>query len=180
MKGKHGAGIAFFYFSFHDEQKQSAHGMLCALLIQLSVQLHNDEDLKRLYESYKSGTPPVDVLLDSLRSVFSRFQEIFLFLDALDESPRDCEREDVLRIIELIRKWSLPGLHLLVTSRNHLDIHMSLGPSYGQALSMKNQDIDRDIANFISDQLKDDLKLRRWSTRHTEIQKQLTQKAQGV
>ncbi|TQB70154.1 hypothetical protein MPDQ_000932 [Monascus purpureus] len=181
MKDKHGIGIAFFYFSFNDEAKQNSHGMLCALLLQLSVQLQNGEkDLEQLYKSHKFGTPPVDALLDSLRSVLCQFHEAFILLDALDESPRDCEREDVLRIIGAIRKWNLPGLHLLVTSRNHFDIHQSLDPSHGQVLSMKNPEIDRDIANFVSDQLKYDTKLQRWKTRHIRIQEQLTKNAQGV
>lgn len=181
IKDKHGVGIAFFYFSFSDETKQNSHGMLCALLLQLSVQLQAGEThLEQLYESYKLGTPPVGVLLDSLQSVVSQFQEIFILLDALDESPKDHEREDVLRIVGEIRKWSLPGLHLLVTSRNHLDIHKSLDPSPEEALSMKNPEINQDIANFVSDQLKNDPRLQRWKTQHDGIQEQLTQHAQGV
>ncbi|BDD62495.1 hypothetical protein MAP00_007463 [Monascus purpureus] len=181
IKDKHEVGIAFFYFSFTDKMKQSSYGMLCALLLQLSVQLQDGEkDLEQLHRLYKLGTPPVGALLDSLRSVLCRFHEAFILLDALDESPQDCGREGVLEAIETIRKWDLPGLHLLVTSRDLLDISQSLNPSHGQAISMKNPGVNRDIAIFVSDQLKEDQQLQRWKARHSDIQEQLTQHAQGV
>ncbi|KAJ5620333.1 hypothetical protein N7510_004317 [Penicillium lagena] len=181
MKHTQGLGIAFFYFAFNDDSKQSDHGMLRALLLQLSTQLREGEkDLEQLQRIYKSGTPPVGVLLDTLRSILSRFHETFILLDGLDECPRDRGREDVLRGIETIRKWSLPGLHILVTSRNDLDIYESLNPAYDQTISMRNTEIDNDITNFVSAQLKHDPKLQRWKSLHTEIQKKLTQRPQGV
>lgn len=181
MKDKHGVGIAFFYFSFRDEAKQDSHGMLRALLSQLSVQLPDGEkDLEQLYMLHRQGSPPVRALLDSLRNVLGRFYEVFILLDALDESPQDHKREDVLREIETIREWNLPGLHLLVTSRNELDINESLDPSDGETLTTKNPGVDSDIATFVSDQLKDDQKLQRWENYHYDIKEQLTQRAQGV
>lgn len=176
----HGVGIGFFYFSFNDESKQNDQGMLRALLLQLSAQLPDgDIYLEELYKVSQRETPTAGVLLDSLRSVISRFREVFILLDALDESPRDYEREDVLRGIETIRKWGLPSLHLLVTSRNDLDIRESLNPSPDQVLWMKNPEIDRDIARFVSNQLNDDPKLQRWKALHSDIQAKLTQRAQG-
>lgn len=181
MKDKHGVGIAFFYFSFRDEAKQDSHGMLRALLSQLSVQLPDGEkNLEQLYTLHGQGIPPVRALLDSLQNVLGRFYEVFILLDALDGSPQDHKREDVLREIETIREWNLPGLHLLVTSRNEHDINESLDPSDGEALTTKNSGIDSDIAAFVSDQLEDDQKLQRWKNYHCDIKEQLTQRAQGV
>lgn len=181
MRQKHDVGIAFFYFAFDDKTKQDDNGMLRALLLQLSVQLQNGQKhIEQLHALYKSGFPPVDVLLESLRSFLSQFCDIYIFLDALDESPRDYKREGVLRVIQEIRSWSIPSVHLLVTSRGELDIRDSLGPSRGQDLSLRNLETDRDIANFVSDQLKNDQKLQKWEERHEEIQIKLTTRAQGV
>jgi hypothetical protein len=181
MRHKHGVGIAFFYFSFSDEAKQDDNGILRTLLLQLSVQLQDGErDLEQLRALYKSGSPPVHALLDSLRRFLERFRDTYILLDALDESPRDCKREGVLRAIQVIRSWSIPGVHLLVTSRNELDIRESLNPSRDQGISLRNSEIDRDIANFVSYQLKNDAKLQRWKSRHNEIEEKLTTGAQGV
>jgi hypothetical protein len=67
----------------------------------------------------------------------------------VDESPRERNREGVLRTIQVMRNWSLPGVHLLMTSRNELDIRQSLDPSCDQDLSMRNSEIDRDILIFV-------------------------------
>jgi hypothetical protein len=174
-------GIAFFYFSFNDEAKQDDNGMLRALLLQLSVQLPDGEKyLEQLHTLNKFGSPPVDALLKSLRRFVERFRDTYILLDALDESPRYNKRKGVLEAIKKMRSWSIPGLHLLVTSRNELDIRTSLDPSHGQGLPLRNSEIDKDIANFVSYELKNDAKLQKWKARHNEIQAKLTTGAQGV
>ncbi|KAJ5614689.1 hypothetical protein N7528_008343 [Penicillium herquei] len=147
----------------------------------LSSQLPDGEkDLEQLYMLHESGTPPVDTLLALLRRLVERFRNVYILLDALDESPRDCKRAGVLKAIQVIRDWALPGVHLLVTSRNELDIRESLKPSRGQDIPLRNSEVDRDIADFVSYQLQNDPKLQKWKDRHEEIQKRLTSDAQGV
>jgi hypothetical protein len=181
MRRKDGVGIAFFYFSFNDEAKRDYNGMLRTLLLQLSVQLQDGErDLEQLHALYKSGSPPVHALLDTLQRFLERFCDTYILLDALDESPRDSKREGTLRAIQVIRSWSISGVHLLVTSRSELDIRESLDPSPDQDLPLRNLETDRDIANFVSYQLKNDEKLQRWKARHDEIEAKLTTSAQGV
>jgi hypothetical protein len=149
--------------------------------LQLSVQLQDGErDLEQLRALYKSGSPPVHALLDSLRRFLERFRDTYILLDALDESPRDYKRKGVLRAIQVIRSWSIPSVHLLVTSRNELDILESLYPSRDQNLLLRNSEIDGDIANFVSYQLRNDTKLQKWKARHDEIEAKLTTGAQGV
>ncbi|KAL4757668.1 uncharacterized protein BDW70DRAFT_171116 [Aspergillus foveolatus] len=165
-----GVGVGFIYFSFNDESKLGNSGMLRALLLQLSAQLENNEDLQQLYEKHKSGTPPVQALLSSLTSTIRRFQDSDILLDALDESPRRGGREDVLKTIKTMRNWNLPGLHLLATSRDELDIcHALVTPTTAE-----------DITNFVSYQLSHDPSFQKWKARHGEIQENLNKKAQGV
>ncbi|KAL5002549.1 hypothetical protein BDV10DRAFT_191363 [Aspergillus recurvatus] len=174
-------GIAFFYFSFRDESKTTASGMLRALLLQLSAQLKDKEtDLQQLHAAYKPGTPPVEALLNSLQNTISRFHDAYILLDALDESPRDRQREGVLKVIQAMRQWHLPGFHILVTSRDQLDIRQSLKPAYHQEIMMRNNETAKDIANFVSYQLSHDSKFQKWKARHAEIQDNLTKKSQGV
>ena len=176
-------GIAFFYFTFNDELKQDESAMLRALLMQLSGQLQDGHlDLTRLHDSYKTGIPPSSVLIDYLRRLIQRFNHVYIVLDALDESPRLGARGHVLDTIEAMQKWLLPGLHLLVTSRDEPDIRNSLDLSLGlgQEVKMRNAGIDEDITDFISGRLHEDRKLRKWLPDSKKIEETLTEGAKGV
>ena len=174
-------GIAFFYFAFNDESKQDESAMLRALLMQLSGQLQDGNlDLTRLHDSYKTGIPPSSVLTGYLRRLIQRFHHVYIVLDALDESPRLGAREHVLDTIEVMQKWSLPGLHLLVTSRDEPDIRNSLDLSLDQEVKMRNKGIDKDITDFISSRLHKDKKLRKWLPHSNKIQETLAKRTQGV
>lgn len=112
-----GIGIVFFYFIFNNKSKQDESAMLRALLLQLSGQISDSQtDLTRLRDSYSTGIPPVAVLIAHLRYLIQKFDQVYILLDALDESPRYGQRDEVLNVIETIRKWRLPGLYLLITS----------------------------------------------------------------
>ncbi|EFQ99323.1 ankyrin repeat-containing protein [Nannizzia gypsea CBS 118893] len=174
-------GIAFFYFTFNDKSKQDASGMLRALLLQLSGQLHDGyKELERLHKSYKTGTPPTLELAAYLHSLIQRFQHVYIFLDALDESPRFTYRDEVLDIIMLMRSWSLPGMHLLVTSKDEIDIRNRLNPTNEEEEVMRNDAIDQDISKFISTELQTNQALHKWKADHDKIQKALTERAGGV
>ena len=174
-------GIAFFYFAFNDESKQDESAMLRALLMQLSGQLQDGHlDLSRLYDSYNTGIPPSSILTDYLRRLIQRFHHVYIVLDALDESPRLGAQGYVLDTIKVMQKWSLPGLHLLVTSRDEPDIRNSLDLPLNQEVKMRNAGIDKDITDFISSRLQDDRRLRKWLPYSNKIQETLAKRARGM
>ncbi|CAG8899473.1 unnamed protein product [Penicillium egyptiacum] len=176
-----GVGIAFFYFDFNDTSKQNDSGMLRALLLQLSGQLKNGEkDLQQLYTSYNPGAPPVEALIAYLRRTIQRFHNTYILLDALDESPRYHQRENVLTTLEVMRKWCLPGVHLLVTSRDEFDIRGSLSPKRDQDIIMRSTEIDRDISSFVMYRLNSDSNFQWSKAHHSKIQGLLTERAKGV
>jgi len=175
------SGLAFFYFTFNDDSKQDDSAMLRALLLQLSGQLSDSHtDLERLHHSYKTGTPSAAILLEHLKRSIEKFHQVYIFLDALDESPQYGARERVLGAVETIRKWTLHGVHILVTSRDETDIRKSLGPAPGEEVIMKNPEVDRDISNFISSRLLTDPKLEKWQNHRDRIQQTLSERAHGV
>ncbi len=176
-----GVGIAFFYFTFNDESKQDESAMLRALILQLSGQLSDPQtDLARLRDSYSTGIPSATLLIAHLRHLIQKFDQVYILLDALDESPRHGQREQVLDAIETMLKWPLPGLHVLVTSRDEPDIRESLSPAEDEEVIMRNAETNRDISDFISGQLNIDPKLRKWRAYHDRIQQVLAERAQGV
>jgi hypothetical protein len=176
-------GIAIFYFTFNDDAKQDASAMLRSLILQLSVQLEDDHKLvSQLCSSYQNATPPDIVLIDILRQLIQAFEHTYVVLDALDESPRGKYRHDVLGVITSVRAWLEPGLHLLASSRDEVDIRDELTASSANlsTISMKNSSVDQDIATFVASELETNKRLRKWAAHCEEIKRALVSGAEGV
>jgi hypothetical protein len=172
--------IAFFFFAFNDEAKQDASAMLRAFILQLSTQLGNHDDLSRLHDSYRHASPPNEALLGCLYQLVSKFRNVYILVDALDESPRNKHREAMLQVLRDIRAWEEPRLHLLVTSRNEADIQDELEAIPEETIEMRNVDVDQDIAAFIAQHLQENRRFRNWQRWHDQIKKALTDGAKGV
>ena len=174
-------GIAFFYFTFNDKSKQDESAMLRALLLQLSTQFREGQtDLFMLYNLHKNTTISSQVLITYLRRLIEKFQNVYIILDALDESPRNGPREQVLEMLETMRKWGLSGLHLFFTSRNERDINEYFDLPTNQQVVMQNSGIDKDIGDFISGQLDRRRSLQKWKKYRDKIQESLSKRAKGV
>lgn len=175
------SAVAFFFFTFNDESKREASSMLRALLLQLSGQIAGlDTDLYQLNKLYNDGMPPVPVLLEYLQNAVKRCRHVYLLLDALDESPEDTSRVEVLSVVDTIQTWELPGLHLLVTSRNVEDIRASLQTHTCEVVPLRNDDVDNDILQYVSHQVEHDRQLQRWRSDRETIIQSLAQRANGV
>ncbi|KAF7512590.1 hypothetical protein GJ744_000851 [Endocarpon pusillum] len=176
-----GSAVAFFFFTFNDESKQDTSALLRALLLQLSGQITGlDTELTRLKETYYDSNPPVPILREYLRQAVNRCRHVYLLLDALDESPADTSRADVLLIIDTILGWQLSGLHLLVTSRDLLDIREGLNTETHNIVTLQNNDVDQDIVRYVSYQIEHDRQLKRWGPHCETIKQHLAQRANGV
>lgn len=178
-------GIAFFFFTFSDDGKQDTSAMLRTLVLQLSGQLNDSYGLlSRLYNDNRNAPPHDDALIGCLHQLVRAFDDTYIVLDALDESPRDTHRRGMLQALADLRAWSEPGLHLLVTSRDEPDIRNvlvdELGALHDEMISMNNDSVDRDIASFIVDSFKNDRRLRKWETYRDQIEASLTERAKGV
>ncbi|KAL9114847.1 MAG: hypothetical protein Q9227_001090 [Pyrenula ochraceoflavens] len=175
-------GISFFYFTFRDESKQSASSMLRAVVLQLVCQLNDGHNkFNDLLTLGAHGTPSNKDLSDYLRQLVGKFGNVYLILDALDESPRGITRNTTLDVIETIRQWALPQLHLLVTSRDEVDIRDALLPDATEDITMNNEGIDEDIKAFLKDQFQSNRRLRKnWLHHQEKIQQALTEGAHGI
>jgi hypothetical protein len=173
--------VAFFYFTFRDDAKQDASAFLRATLLQLCYQIEGvEKELTRLKTSSPTGPPPVAVLLEYVRQAITRNRHVYLLVDALDESSADDKRAGVLSLIQTMRQWALPSLHLLVTSRDIFDIRQSLDAVGDNAVEMQNDSIDEDILQYVSYKVEHDPQLRRWGNHRETIKQHLSQKARGV
>ena len=174
------AGLAFFYFSFTDEGKKSAEAMLRALILQLSSQLKGDPHLPALHRRHPQCTPSYQELISCLFQIVRQFADVYIILDALDESPRGTQRDGLLQALADMRAWSGVSLHLLVTSRDEVDIRDELDAAPEELVVMKNEPIDRDIALFVSQHLRQNRRLHKWDQYHDRIEEKLTLRAKGV
>ncbi|OAG39695.1 hypothetical protein AYO21_06163 [Fonsecaea monophora] len=179
------SAAAFFFFDFRDESKQDASAALKALLLQLCGQIPGLEaDLTRLKDSSNHSTPPVQVFLEYLRQGVARCRNVYILLDALDESPAGNSRLEVLSLIETMRQWQLLGLHLLVTSRDASDIRAYLQfpalPAGVEHIAMKNDSVQEDISRFVSFQVDYDRELQHWGSHRQKIKSYLVSHADGV
>lgn len=174
-------GIAFFYFTFSDPSKQDEIAMLRALLLQFSTQLkNNNKHLWQLKKTYEPGTPPTLVLIEYLRLLCTEFFEVFIVIDALDETPRDGPRQRVLDVLKTIRNWKIQKLHILITSRSELDIVSCLQIPTSQQVLMANTGLDQDISKYIESRLDTDCRLKKWDQHRGKIAKTLSEKARGM
>lgn len=178
-KSRPRTGIAFFYFSFAETAKQNASGMLRALVFQLSNQLDDGHsDLSALYVSCSNFQPTTFDLLQTLKVMIGKFDNAYLFVDALDESPQNIAREEVLDTLADIRGSSIRSCHVFVTSRDVPDVRDRIA-SYGNCISMKNDAVNEDIARYIVERLQ----THTWSQRRTDyrhrIRDVLTERAHG-
>lgn len=100
-----------------------------------------------------------------------------MIMDALDE----CEdQEELFDLLNAIRDWKLDCLSILVTSRDEPDIRECMDTTANQEILLNNSAIIDDIRLFIVKTLQKDKKLQAWSELFPEIEKFLTNGAQGI
>jgi ankyrin repeat domain-containing protein 50 len=174
-------GIAFHYFTFTDDAKQNVSGMLRTMLLQLSNQLDDGHAaLIALHNTYKAGEPPVQALENTLKQILLKFQDVYVVIDALDESPRGERRDPVLETLAEMHGWLIGGLHILITSRDEADIRDGLSPQTSDEVSMDNKDVDKDIEDYVVQRLRNDPKFIKFASYRTKIETTLIERAHGM
>jgi hypothetical protein len=136
-----------------------------------------------LYNSYQHGQPPTDGLKEALRSMLAAFGQSYVIVDALDECPSgDGERTTLTALLTEFSKWSLPNLHILVTSRKEPDIDEALAPLLtNPPICIQSKQVDADIKVHVRTQLAIDLNLKKWSPQIKEdIETSLVNGANGM
>jgi hypothetical protein len=182
--------MAFFFFDFRDDKKQTLHSLLSSLLVQLC----NQSDvyygvLFNFYSDHNDGSqhPSNNKLTECLKKMLNSQRDgpIYIIIDALDEcssfgSPS--ERENVLEVVKELIDLCCPNLHICVTSRPEPDIEAILSYSASHSVSLHSQDGQtNDINSYIRDFVNTDRAMRRWKPQDREhIINTLSQRADGM
>jgi len=184
--------LAYFYFSFQDDNRQDLGALLKVFIAQLCPRNSVFPELHHLYDKCHQRYPPGAPSDSDLRSTFvsiitglssgtafteqspesQRDQnaaksvttgETFLVIDALDEILFGPQRDKVLDLLTELSALSLPHLHILVTSRDQPDIREAMISNSGsKSVSMNNPSVQTDISTFVSRAVQRDAGLRPW------------------
>jgi ankyrin repeat domain-containing protein 50 len=176
--------LAYFYFDFNDTKKQEVSSFVSSLVAQLCSKVVDlPEQLKELYKRCNNGQ--VRAAMHDLKAALSviakGFEDVFIIADALDECPKNGEREELLGLIKEIKSWSPSNLHLLATSRQEPDIEEVLISLTTLAISIQDSEVESDIKLHIAHELATHPKLKRWpSDIKIEIESILVAGANGM
>jgi hypothetical protein len=173
--------LTYFYFDFNDTGKRDTNSLIRSLITQLSAQCDNiPPPLLDLYLNQPDGTKVIDEanLLGTLRNLILIFHNVYVILDALDESV-DCE--EILLFINSVHGWDLSRLHLLVTSRQLPDIEESLTDLATEKICLQDSKMKEDIILYIADKLENDKSLSKFPPDiRLQVQNKLLQGGDGM
>jgi hypothetical protein len=172
MRERGSASVAFFFFDFRDDEKQTRSNLLSSLLVQLCGQSDIYYDiLFKFYSKFDNGSrrPTDQEDTQCLEEMLNAQKQdpIFFVIDALDECPSTSgiptARETVLKLVQELVDLRLPNLHICITSRPEPDIETILSPFAFRSISLHSEDGQRrDIINYIHYVVNSDTKIRRW------------------
>ncbi|KAJ6607607.1 ankyrin repeat-containing domain protein [Mycena sp. CBHHK59/15] len=173
------SAVAYFYFDFRDEKKQSVDIALRRIVLQLSPQsLDPYGALDRQYMLSKGqALPTYRDLLKVLQELLVNIGHTYIVLDALDE----CKEADQMRLLELIstlRSWTESPLHLLVTSQSR-DIFTKAFEGVA-CITLQLDTTQKDIEIFVASELKVNHKLKRWAPRTDYITGKVVLRSNGM
>ena len=184
------ATLAYFYFDFRDEEKQTVRNAVTSFLIQLSAYSKPCCDIiYRLYSAHRKGTqqPSNGIMIDRLKEMLAVADQhpIFLIMDALDECPdlgMPTPREAVLDFVKDLVRLQLPHLHICVTSRPEIDIQTMLKPFAVNVISLHDESRQKIvIANYVSSVVSSDVYMRTWRDADKKlVVEELSERADGM
>ena len=154
--------MLYFFFDFNDIEKQCEENLLRSLVSQLCIRSSAvPKVLEALYMLCMNGErqPSCQMLLATFLQMMTAFREIFIILDAPDQSV---ERPELLADIEEIFEWENTNLHILITSRREKDIEESLARLSQErgTICIQSALIDTEIRCYVHDQLQTNRKLK--------------------
>jgi len=147
-----GRRLAYFYFDFQNAETHKVETMLRSLVRQLSaMNVEIPETVHALYTqlSDKGHSPTYQELCTVFFSMAqASVEECYIMLDALDEVP-EVSRCEILKFIQNATTMNFENLHILVTSRDEVDIRTAMSHIPHVAVQLAEKDVDADIRAYV-------------------------------
>ena len=174
-------GLGVFYFSFSDQGKQSCEDLLRSLVVQLAWKEPGLSMLQQAYDRPNRSVPGEDELERILLSSLTSYRQVFLMLDAVDESPEDADvRQRVLEGVEELTQ-KISNVKILATSRPLRDVRESMETLKADQISVASSSVDLDIGKYVAAQLSRDRRFSRLDAKTTGlIEETLSMQADGM
>ncbi|KZV76368.1 ankyrin [Peniophora sp. CONT] len=160
-----GKRVVFFYHDFRDMHKQTAQGLLAALVLQLgnasALSLSCLRDIYLTQSSSGSKRPDMSLLSSCLAGMLAAESEpVYVALDALDECPQ-MQRAELLSLVhELARNTRI---RLFIASRPEADIQRCLIALDPYECDLHNHDQQNmDTKHFVSHVLSTEFPFSTW------------------
>ena len=165
-----------YYYCFHGRNHDETGPFLRWLLSQLGRQADFvPRKVGRLYQT--DCQPTMDELLDGIKEISVLFSKVLISIDAVDES----ENREVLATLlqSMANSKEFGNFHIVILSRREQDIERHMTSFI--KLSMSNQWVDNDIADYIDVKLRALSSFQRWSpSLQDDIKQTLSAKANGM
>lgn len=157
--------LAFFFFDFNDNEKQSPRSMLKSLLSQFLRRFTSvPEMVQSLYAACGNGRREAsqEQLLQALRDTIEMIPAPFVVLDALDECS---DWKTLLDILTEMQSWGASALRVLLTSRREIVIEEALEDiiKSENTICLKSHLVDKDIETYVHERLVREKSFRKWN-----------------
>ncbi|GJD00522.1 pfs domain-containing protein [Colletotrichum higginsianum] len=159
LMGEDGRVVLSFFFDFNDQTKQTLDGMLRSLASQLyQGGLDSAARLDNAFRAHRDGEnkPTTNFLRDAVRMILADQKQVFVVIDALDESTT---RDEICSWIKSM--FSTPELvhvRLLYTGRPEAEFISEIPTLIGEesCLRLNKLAIDADIRSYVTARLEND------------------------
>ncbi|KAH8797235.1 hypothetical protein DL96DRAFT_999754 [Flagelloscypha sp. PMI_526] len=145
--------VAYYYFEFTNPSTLSEEALFRSIVSQLSH--YNETISKRLYELHGNGSfqPQLSALHTVLRDITTGAPfPVYIIIDALDELPAS-QRKYFLDTILKLSLLAEYGLHIMVTSREEIDVHEAFSGKVFLDFAIDHEMVHRDIVTFVDKEL---------------------------
>ncbi|KAK3636575.1 hypothetical protein LTR56_005359 [Elasticomyces elasticus] len=145
--------LAYFYFSFSDERKQSWEALLRSLVVQLSQGRLAVKSLDDAFDQEYGRGLTVSGLEAALAEIIARFHQhnvrVYVVIDGLDECPDSLDGR--VALYEALLRLSPNSKHLsiLLTSRRSKDIDRFMERFGSSTVEIQSHRVNEDIKIFV-------------------------------
>jgi tRNA A37 threonylcarbamoyladenosine biosynthesis protein TsaE len=174
------AQLVYYYFSFHEPDRQGLQQLLSSVAAQLCNLKPVFDRLRELQKSPKAQRPTTEQLQEVVLLALQHVT-VYLVVDALDEvAEQDDKRQCVLEWIEQMAS-SQQRIKILATSRICSDIDATMTASKAVHIDIDRDVTDKDIKRYIANELARDKQLRHLGIDlKLRIEQVLSAKADGM
>ncbi|WPH03584.1 Hypothetical protein R9X50_00646600 [Acrodontium crateriforme] len=172
---------AVFYFTTSDNRKQTYDNLLCSMVAQFAWKEPGLSMLQKVHDEQGGSMPSPDeyekILVASLQSC----KAVFLFLDALDECPKDGALQDILDLVELRLLAEMPNLKIFATSREVPVVRECMAKIGAHVMTVAARSVDVDIQKYVLRELSEDRQLKRLNEKlKTLVERTILDKVDGM